>query len=49
MAVDPLLLGRGKRCFSDRADAREFAFVSSKAAPSGVLLDTYRYVGPVRT
>lgn len=46
LAVYPLLLGRGKRCFSDRANAREFAFVRSQATPSGVLLNTYRHVGP---
>ena len=45
LAVYPLLLGRGKRCFSDSADAREFALVSTKATPTGVLLNTYRHVG----
>ena len=49
LAVYPLLLGRGKRCFSDSADAREFALVSTKATPSGVLLNTFRHVGSKRT
>jgi dihydrofolate reductase len=49
LAVYPLLLGRGKRCFSDSADAREFALVSTKATPTGVLLNTYRHVGSKRT
>ena len=49
LAVYPLLLGRGKRCFSDNADAREFALVSTKATPTGVLLNTYRHVGSKRT
>ena len=49
LAVYPLLLGRGKRCFSDSADTRELALVSSKATPSGVLLNSYRHVGLVRT
>ncbi len=49
LAVYPLLLGRGKRCFSDSADPRELALVSSKATPSGVLLNTYRHVGSLRT
>ena len=40
--VYPILLGRGKRCFSDSADQRKFALVSSKAAPTGVLLNIYR-------
>lgn len=46
--VYPVLLGRGKRLFSDRVDARELAFVSTKTTPTGVLLNTYRYVGPLR-
>jgi dihydrofolate reductase len=49
LAVYPLLLGRGKRCFSDTADTREFAFVNSKATPTGILLNTYRHVESVRT
>jgi len=48
LAVYPLVLGPGKRFFSDRADPRELAFVSTKATPTGVLLNTYRYVGALR-
>jgi dihydrofolate reductase len=44
----PLVLGRGKRCFSDRADPRELALVSTKSTPTGVVLSVYRYVGAVR-
>ena len=49
LAVYPLLLGRGKRCFSDNADARELALISTKATPTGVLLNTYRHAGALRT
>ena len=49
LAVYPLLLGRGKRCFSDSADARELALVSTKATPTGVLINSYRHVGELRT
>ena len=42
LCVYPLLLGVGKRLFSDRADSRELTLVSSMAASSGVLLSTYR-------
>jgi dihydrofolate reductase len=45
LATYPLLLGRGKRFFSDSADPRELALVSTKVTPSGVLLNTYRYIG----
>jgi dihydrofolate reductase len=49
LLVYPVLLGRGKRFFSDSADARELALVSTKALSSGVLMNTYRHVGSLRT
>ena len=49
LLVYPVLLGRGKRFFSDSADPRELAFVSTKATSSGVLINTYRPVGSLRT
>ena len=49
LIVYPVLLGRGKRFFSDRVDARELALVGTKATPTGVLLNSYRYVGSLRT
>ena len=49
LIVYPVLLGRGKRFFSDSVDARELALVSTKAMPTGVLINTYRYVGSLRT
>ena len=49
LIVYPVLLGRGKRFFSDRVDARELALVSTKATPTGVLINTYRPVGSLRT
>jgi dihydrofolate reductase len=49
LAVYPLLLGRGKRLLSDSADPRELALVSTKGASSGVVVNTYRHVGSLRT
>ncbi len=49
LLVCPVLLGRGKRFFSDRADPRKLALVSTKTSPTGVLLNTYRHVGSLRT
>ena len=49
LLVYPVLLGRGKRFFSDSADPRELALVSTKATPTGVLMNTYRHVGSLRT
>jgi dihydrofolate reductase len=48
LIVYPVLLGRGKRLFSDRVGARELALVSTKATPTGVLFNTYRHVGSLR-
>jgi dihydrofolate reductase len=49
LIVYPVLLGRGKRFFSDSVDPRELAFVSTKATPTGVLMNSYRHVGALRT
>jgi dihydrofolate reductase len=48
LMVYPVLLGRGKLLFSDSADPRELALVSSKATATGVLINTYRHVGSFR-
>jgi dihydrofolate reductase len=49
LIVYPVLLGGGKRLFSESADPRELALVSTKALSSGVLMNTYRHVGSLRT
>jgi dihydrofolate reductase len=49
LAVYPLLLGRGKRFFSDSVDPRELALVSTNAMPSGLVLNVYKVVGPLKT
>ena len=49
LAVYPVLLGQGKRFFSDSADPSELALISTKATSTGVLINTYRHVGSLRT
>lgn len=49
LLVYPVLLGGGKRFFSDTVEPRELALVATKAAASGVLINTYQPVGPLRT
>lgn len=49
LLVYPVLLGSGKRFFSESADPRELALVSTSATSSGALMNTYRYVGSLRT
>jgi dihydrofolate reductase len=45
LIVYPVLLGPGKRFFSDSANPRELALISSQARSTGVLINSYRYVG----
>jgi len=47
LLVYPVLLGRGKRFFSDQVNPCALAFVSSQATATGVLINTYRPVGPL--
>ena len=49
LVVYPVLLGQGKRFFSDSADPRKLTLVSTKATSSGVLINTYRHVESLRT
>jgi dihydrofolate reductase len=49
LIIYPVLLGRGKRVLSDRINARELALVGTKATPTGLLVNTYRHVGSLRS
>jgi dihydrofolate reductase len=49
LAVYPVLLGRGKRFFSESVDPRELVLVSTQAFPSGIVLSAYRVAGPLQT
>lgn len=49
LIVYPVLLGKGKRFFSENDAPRKLALVSTRTAPSGVVMSTYRPVGPLRT
>jgi dihydrofolate reductase len=49
LIVYPVLLGRGKRFFTEDFDARELAFVSTATTPTGVLLNTYKYIGALKS
>ena len=48
LAVYPVLLGRGKRFFADGTPPRSFELVSTTAFPSGVMLNTYKVIGPLK-
>jgi dihydrofolate reductase len=49
LLIFPVLLGTGKRIFSDGTPPRELALVSTKAVSSGVIISTYKPNGPLRT
>lgn len=49
LVVYPVLLGAGKRFFTEGTPARTFELVGTQAMPTGVLLSTYRVAGPLKT
>jgi dihydrofolate reductase len=49
LLVFPVLIGRGKRFFSDAVDPTELSLVSTRATGSGVVLSAYRPAGRMRT
>ena len=50
LAVYPVLLGRGKRIFlADSGVPHEFTLANSQTTPTGVFLNTYRYIGTRQT
>jgi dihydrofolate reductase len=49
LIVYPLLLGTGKRFVAEGIPPRSFEFVSTKTTPSGVMLNTYKFVGALKT
>src|SRR5438105_9508522 len=49
LAVYPVLLGTGKRFFADGTAARSFELVRTQAFPSGIVFNTYKVAGPLKT
>src|SRR6185437_3757391 len=49
LIVFPVLLGAGKRFFSEGTPPRALALIESKAASSGVIVSSYKPDGPLRT
>jgi dihydrofolate reductase len=48
LAVDPVLLGKGKRLFAEGTPPRSFELAGSQALPSGAILNTYKAAGPLQ-
>jgi dihydrofolate reductase len=47
--VFPVVLGKGKRLFENGVPPHGLSLVATKSTPSGVLVNTYRPAGPVKT
>ena len=48
LVVYPVLLGQGKRFFAEGTPPRAFELASTNALPSGVVINTYTAVGPLK-
>jgi dihydrofolate reductase len=48
LIVSPVLLGTGKRFFAEGTPAHAFGLVSTTTTPTGVILTTYKVVGPLK-
>ena len=49
LAVYPVLLGTGKRLFATGTPPRSFELVNTNAFPSGIIFNTYKVAGPLKT
>jgi dihydrofolate reductase len=49
LLVYPVLLGTGKRLFAEGTPARTFSLDSTKATPTGIVVNSYKVVGPLKT
>ena len=47
--VFPLVLGKGKRLFENGVPPRGLALIATRSTPKGVVLNSYRSAGPVKT
>jgi dihydrofolate reductase len=46
--VYPVLLGKGKRFFAEGTPPRAFELASTKAWPSGIIMNAYKAAGPLQ-
>jgi len=49
LLVYPVLLGKGKRFFAEGTPPRAFELDSTKALPSGIIINSYKVAGPWKT
>lgn len=49
LVVYPVLLGAGKRFFAEGTSARSFELVTTQAFPSGIIFNTFKVAGALKT
>jgi dihydrofolate reductase len=49
LIVYPVLLGKGKRFFAEGTPPRAFELASTKAFPSGIVMNAYKAAGPLKS
>jgi dihydrofolate reductase len=49
LAVNPVLLGTGKRFFAEGTPAHSFELVGTATFPSGIIFSNYKVTGPLKT
>jgi len=49
LGIYPVLLGTGKRFFAEGTPPHAFELVNTQAFPSGIVFNTYKVVGPLKT
>lgn len=49
LLVYPILLGAGKRFFAEGTPARSFELISTRTMPTGIILNHYKIIGPLKT
>jgi dihydrofolate reductase len=49
LVVYPVVLGTGTRIIADGTPARSFQLAGTQAFPSGVIFNTYKFAGPLKT
>lgn len=48
LAVNPVLLGTGKRFFAEGTPPRSFELISTEAMPTGLIFTSYKVAGPLK-
>jgi dihydrofolate reductase len=49
LLVNPVLLGTGKRIFANGTPPRAFELASTQALPSGIIINSYKAAGPLKS